>query len=77
MNQTIQLPSDDTVLSLDVEVSIRHLYISPGHNVFGHHRIPAATAICGSNMIVRAVCPNREELGPASNQQDLFSIDHS
>jgi len=35
MNQTIQLPSDETVLSLDSEVSIRHLYISPGHNFFG------------------------------------------
>jgi hypothetical protein len=28
-------------------------------------------------MVVRAVCPHGEESGPAPNQQDLFSIDHS
>ena len=37
MTQTIQLPSDETVLWLDSEVSIRHLYISPEHNFFGYH----------------------------------------
>jgi MOSC domain-containing protein YiiM len=37
MTQTIQLPPDEPVRSLDSEMSIRHLYISPEHNFFGHH----------------------------------------
>ena len=44
MTQIFQLPCDDSVVSLDAEGSIRHLYISPGHNFFEHHGMEPGTS---------------------------------
>ena len=37
MMQNTQLANGDPSSPQDVEISILHLYISPGHNFFGHH----------------------------------------
>lgn len=44
MTRIVPLPSNDSVISLDTEVSIGHLYISPGHNFFGHHGMEPGTS---------------------------------
>lgn len=43
MNQSAQMPNHSSVLSLNSEISILHLYISPGHNFFGHHGMESGT----------------------------------
>ena len=44
MTEIFQLSCDGGVDSLDSEMSIRHLYISPGHNYFGHHGMEPGTS---------------------------------
>ena len=44
LTQIVRLPRDSSVVSLDTEVSIRHLYISPGHNFFGQHGVEPGTS---------------------------------
>lgn len=44
MSQIIHMPDKDSTVSLDAEVAIRHLYISPGHNFFGHHGMEPGTS---------------------------------
>lgn len=44
LSESGHIPDKDSAVSVDAEVVIRHLYISPGHNFFGHHGMEPGTS---------------------------------